>query len=293
MGEASALASALLWALDGILLRPQTRKHGAISLNGLQYLFAATFLVIISILSGRAFLLLEAPLASLVLVLAAALIGMVGGDTLYVASLGRLGVARTFPISNTFYLLLTSTVAILFLGETISYGSLLGAALAVGGVTLVALSWRGAEEVLGDLDAGGIAASLGAAVCWAIAILMLKVALVETDVIAVNTIRLPMVAALLLAINSLRRTEPLFRSYDLPTLAAVGSAGVFGVAVSSLLFLFAVQSLGAAKTAVLASTSPLFAVLLARVVLKERLTPGIIFGTVLSVAGIGLLSSSS
>jgi len=169
----------------------------------------------------------------------------------------------------------------------------LGAALAVGGVTLVALSWRGAEEVLGDLDAGGIAASLGAAVCWAIAILMLKVALVETDVIAVNTIRLPMVAALLLAINSLRRTEPLFRSYDLPTLAAVGSAGVFGVAVSSLLFLFAVQSLGAAKTAVLASTSPLFAVLLARVVLKERLTPGIIFGTVLSVAGIGLLSSSS
>jgi drug/metabolite transporter (DMT)-like permease len=65
--------------------------------------------------------------------------------------------------------------------------------------------------------------------------------------------------------------------------------GVVGTGVGSLLFVVALQHAGAAHTAVLSSTAPVFALPLAVLALRERLTARVIAGTLLSLAGIWLL----
>ncbi len=67
-------------------------------------------------------------------------------------------------------------------------------------------------------------------------------------------------------------------------------AGVVGTGAGSLMYLYALQEIGAGKAAVLSSSSPLFALPLGAIVLKEPITRWVAIGTLLAVTGIGLLA---
>lgn len=292
MGELSALGSAFFWAINSLLVRSQTARIGAISLNGLQYVFAALFFLTILFPTGRVGLVMEIAPVWLAALVAAALIGMGGGDTMYVRSLGLIGVARAFPIAMSAYLLLTFMVAVAFLGESLTLKMVVGGIAVASGISFIGLSspHQGAEGAkLGRERNLGLLTASGAALCWTIAVSILKLALAEVDVIVANAVRLPMVALALVAISAGRGDfKP--RLYGWRSLSVVGTAGVLGIGVGSLLFLFAVQTAGAAKTAVLSSTSPLFAVPFSALFLRERVTTPVVVGTLLCVAGIVLLT---
>ncbi len=291
MGELYAIGSAFFWAVNSLLVRSQAHRIDSISLNALQYLFAAIFFLPIPLLSGQVASLTQVAPTWLGALVATALIGMGGGDTLYVRSLGLIGVSRAFPVATSGYLLLTFVVAVALLGEAITVKALLGGAAVAGGISLVALSTPQDPSVRtssGRRVTLGLLSAAGAALCWAIAVSILKLALAEVDVVTANAIRLPVVALSLLALSAGRRT---FRPKDYgwrPT-AVVGLAGVLGITIGSLFFLRAVQAVGAAKTAVLSSTSPLFAVPLSILFLGERPSLPAILGTLLCVGGVILL----
>ena len=61
--------------------------------------------------------------------------------------------------------------------------------------------------------------------------------------------------------------------------AALAAAGVLGIGIGSLFYVFAVQEAGAGRTAVLTSTQPLFALPLAVLFLREKITPKVVLGT--------------
>ena len=291
VGELSALGSAFFWAVNSLLVRSQTGRIGAIPLNALQYACAAVFFWGIVVPTGRMALVAEIAPLWLAALMGSALVGMAGGDTMYVRSLGLIGVARAFPVSISGYLLLTFVVAVAFLGETLSLRAIVGGVAVAGGISLVGLATSSGG---GAADGGrgwllGLLMATGAAVCWTIAVSILKLALAEVDVVAANSIRLPTVALALLAIAVGRRDfRP--KDYGWRAVSIVGLAGVLGIGVGSLLFLYAVQTAGVARTAVLSSTSPLFAVPLSAVFLGERLTVPIVLGTLLCVVGIVLLT---
>jgi drug/metabolite transporter (DMT)-like permease len=73
-------------------------------------------------------------------------------------------------------------------------------------------------------------------------------------------------------------------------MAMLLAAGMFGTGMGSLLYVIGIQQAGAARAALLSSTSPLFALPLAAVVLHERLTARVIAGAIVSVAGIFLVT---
>ena len=70
----------------------------------------------------------------------------------------------------------------------------------------------------------------------------------------------------------------------------LGTAGVMGAGVGSMLYVLAVQQAGAARTAILSSTAPLFALPMAALLLHERITPRVVAGTLLSIVGIWLVT---
>ena len=68
--------------------------------------------------------------------------------------------------------------------------------------------------------------------------------------------------------------------------AAIAFAGLAGIALGSLLYVYALIESGAARASVLSASSPLFAIPLAIVFLNEPLTRRVLTGTAISVAGI-------
>lgn len=296
VGETAALGSAVLWAVSNILMGSQAGRMPAVVISALRALFGAAFLVAVAavlLLSGTA----RAPGAAAAAGLAGSgVLGLGLGDTAYIRSLRHIGVSRAFPVSMAAYPLLTFVLAVALIGETVTLSVALGAALVIVGVTLVVLSGRPPATAEGLARPRrelwlGTALVLAAALLWALASVWLRVAADGVQPALAQAIRLPVAAAVTAVVARGAGHSLWHHRYGRGGLIALLLTGVVGTGVGSMLFVLAVQRAGAAKTAVLSSTAPLFALPLAALLLGERLTARVVAGTVLSTVGVWLVVS--
>ena len=298
MGELAALLSALLWALSSAMMGSQAARVPAPVISAIRLLGAT-----LVIWAAGAALLLAGAIegVSAVRALALAGTGVLGpgvGDTLYIRSIPAVGLARAFPISMAAFPLFTVLLAALLVGESITLPVVIGAALIVVGTYLIGV--RNAETAVDQEPSDtrrptsdarlGIALVLGAALLWACSSVWVRVASAGVSPVLVGAIRLP-AAGLLTAMVAWSAGQALWpASYGRRSLATMTAAGVLGTGAGSLLWVVGVQHAGAARTAILSSTAPLFALPLAAVFLHERITRRVAVGTVLSIAGIWLVT---
>jgi drug/metabolite transporter (DMT)-like permease len=73
------------------------------------------------------------------------------------------------------------------------------------------------------------------------------------------------------------------------SVAVVALAGVLGTGLGSILFIYSVEHLGAAKTAFLTTSAPVFALPMGVLFLSEKLTARVLLGTAVTIAGIWLV----
>ena len=73
------------------------------------------------------------------------------------------------------------------------------------------------------------------------------------------------------------------------TLVVVGGVGILGMGLGSLCFLTALELIGPAKTTLLAGMSPVLALAMAVLFLKEKVNARIVLGVVLCTAGVWLV----
>lgn len=140
------------------------------------------------------------------------------------------------------------------------------------------------------LGVGGILA-LATGLVWAIAAVWFRSVGKDVDAAAVAALRLPLSVLLLSAAawaqpeTALRRRAITRRSWAILLLS-----GLIGIGVGSIFFFTALQELGAGRTVVLFSTSPLWALPLGAIFLREEITVWVAVGTVIAVGGIVLLA---
>ncbi|TFG30900.1 EamA family transporter, partial [Candidatus Thorarchaeota archaeon] len=184
-----------------------------------------------------------------------------------------------------------------FLGEPPILSRLFGAIVAVIGVILISNEQNRHQET-GDLssqdgnnrrlDLWGIAGAVMTAVLYAVGTTLLQVGIEGVDPISGSFVRVLFGSIAFVPMVALAS----FNGMKVPTRRAIVRvvvAGFFGMAIGSLLFVWAVAIVGAAIMSVLSSTAPLFAIPVSIFILKEKLTRVAVLGIALTMIGIVLV----
>ena len=314
MGELAALIAALTWSATSVALTSLSARTSPVVLSALRLGSATLLMPPILWISGQTGDLGEAPTWTLVQVILSGFVGYGLGDTVYILGLKRLGMQRTFPVTMALFIGLTVVGGVVLLDEPFSWGLPAGALLIGAGIYLIVIPGAAklsqpalvpiaepAAAALAPLPAQNSAKGPGAdiagygilllvGVLWAAATLWLASAKGDLGAVAAGAIRTPAGAVALLGFALAIQPHELKAPFlNRNHILAIVAAGVVGTAFGSLMYVYAVVTAGAAKTAVLSATSPLLAMPLSILFLKERFTQRIGIGTILCVAGIVLV----
>jgi drug/metabolite transporter (DMT)-like permease len=287
VGAACALLSAGSWAVVSLLVRRLAGTFNSATVNAIRATGGGVLLLAWVLATAG-----TAPFRSITaydffLLTSSVIVAGCLGDTVFFESTRFLGLARAMTASMT-YPLLAALLAAPLLGEPLTPALLLGSMLTLGGLAIIVGNRQIDPDEPNRLWLGLGAATL-ASVAWAVSAIMLKPALSEVDSTTAQAIRLPVVGLVLVAtpwargaLGAVRTASPA-AGKSLALLAAL-------TAVSSVLFVMGVKHAGVGVATVLSATAPMFAIPLGALFLGERMTVTAALGTLLTVAGIAVLS---
>jgi len=290
LGELAGLGGAAVWAGVSTAMRAASEKTSAVTINWLRCSFATLTLAVLVLALGRGSSLTGLPPGSLAAIVVSGVLGQAMGDGLLLQGMKSIGTSRALPISNISPLL-TIAMAMVVLGERITWVGITGSLLVLAAVYLLAFppeTLRTAGPALRGADKRGVLLALGAALCYASSTVILKTGLAEVDLLAANLLRMGTASLFLFGVEAFSFGWGLPKGLGRRAFAIVALAGVAN-SLSSLLYLTAVSFAGAAKASVLASTTPLFALPISLFLLHERINLRIVVGTVVAILGIWMV----
>jgi len=287
-----ATLAALCWAIASLISADVTRKIGGLAFNRLRLFFVSIMLI-----SYTFYLDTWGSINQdfLLIILLSGIIGIFLGDTLLFIALQKIGPRRNnilFSLAAPF----TVIFNILFLNEIMSLINLIGCIIVFFGV-VIAIAYGNSrdtnhrwEVVEGNLYTG-IIFGIGAALCQAIGLIMMKPILtMGADPIASASLR-TVISCIFLAFTFFLNNE-IFKSKTSLTFKIIGQSiisGFLGMALGMSLLLIALQKADAGIVATLSSTSPIMILLLIWIITNKIPTFGAWIGTTLAIIGSGLI----
>jgi drug/metabolite transporter (DMT)-like permease len=284
IGTAAALGSALSWALGSVLFRRLGDYFSPVTLTFAKGIVGAAFLGLA--LTGIGFEPMEAHVWMLLIV--SGLLGIALGDTLFFLALNHLG-AHVVVILFTLGQVLTVLLAVIWLGEQPQPLDWAGIALVLGGVFVVMWSRVGQSETRTALT--GALYGLLSVVAMSVSIIIAKDALETVGTVQATFVRMLAGAAGIFLVGQIS-------GQVLNGLGALRQSGVLGLFLMSVvvvtfggfwLSLVAIAHVQVSIANTLNATEPLFVLPLAAIVLKERITPVVVLGSLATVVGIVLI----
>ena len=292
LGITMALLASLSWALAAVFYRKAlTRITNPLVTNFLRTPLAIIVLLIISVCMGSYNLLITS-LSQLDVALSlfiATIVMNIIGDTLYLVSIRNVGVSVAYPVSYS-YPILVAILALIFLHEEIYPTLIIGTIIALTGVWLISQNTSEESENIREYSfLSGIIAALGAATSWSIGIILFRILVGSINTVIVGIIKLLFLLilsspAVLTNINYIKNEV----NNRILLFALVG--GLFGVGVGDWFFYISLYNLGAAIAAALTTSSPLLSLILAFLILHEKITKKRFVGTILIILGVILIS---
>lgn len=288
LGEIASLASALCWALSAVIYRKALSAIDPLPANAVRCIPAVAFMVILLTALGQLQQITKIGSLTLLYLTFSVISGLVIGDTLNFVSLRLIGVSRAVPISSICPLF-TVIIAALFLQGGVSSMVLLGAILVIFGVWLVSTINNTVSPLTKADLIKGVLAGVGAAIFWAISLVVCQLALQWIDPITANSIRMIILTPVLTVIVLASRNRDQLLHSDTNLWILLSAGGILALGIGGILLLVGISLIGAARAVSLSSTTPLYAPLLAASLLKEKVTVKILSGAVLTVLGILLV----
>ncbi|MDF1554264.1 MAG: DMT family transporter [Deferrisomatales bacterium] len=285
LGVTAALVSAVSWALGSVLWRRVGGNLSAFSMNLMKGLIGSAYLTIALLVIGVE----QVSLGSIWYLGVSGVVGIAVGDTLFFQALLSIG-PRLTSLIGTLTPVTTSLVAFATLGERP------GLLVWVGiGMTCVGVGWVLSAKTYGAVVVSnkgkGIACGVLSVLCTVIGIILAKKALAEIPAVQASLIRM-FAGTVALGLWGVVRREArggLKPFADPGLLGRVAGIMVLGTFGGFFLSLYSLKLIDASIASSLNSTSPLFVIPVAAVVLKERITVHSVLGAGLAVCGVVLI----
>jgi len=280
LGVLAALGTAFSWALATILFKRMTGRIQPLALNLVKSLLSVILLGGALLFAGPS----ELEARTLGLLLLSGLLGITLGDTLFFAAL-RLLDAHVLVLLTTIGQVLTIVLAMLLFTERPSLLEYLGIALVLLGVYLVASpAHSGGGQAR---STRGLTLGLMAMGCMVAATLLAKQGLEQASPLQATFLRMAAgTAGLLLWATLGSKLRPALSPLaDLRLLQAILPIVVLSTLGGFWLYHIAFKHLDASLATTLCALEPVFALPLARLVLRERITSRCWCGALLALVG--------
>ena len=291
IGEIAALGTALLWSLTYLQFTLAVRAIGPARLNRLRLLAALGFLLLVHTVVYHVPIPLNAEWSRWGWLIVSGVIGFTVSDALLFSALLRLGAHRT-SLVMALIPVVSALLAWGVFGERLTWMQILAALVTLSGIAIVISARKHGEERATSGVWIGVLFALGAVTTQSIRYILSKQGMAgDFPVLSANAMQIlaATVAAWIPAF--LRRDvrgsfRSLIRRRALPTTTGGAMTGPFlGVTLSMVALTRA--PVGIAST--LMALVPVFLLPFSHFVLKERIGPRAVLGTVLAVGGVAFL----
>jgi len=291
IGELAALGAAVSWTVSALLYRKALSEAKPVSSNIVRLTLTSLILLLFLATAGKVQVLTSLPADATVLASISGVIGLGLGDTFYLMSLKRIGVARAVPITCT-YPLFNILLAIFLEGEQVTFSVVAGASVIVLGVWLLSQEEKKAGIERRVLIRSMILA-LAAALLWSISITMInmaaKLAPGIDQALAINTLRVTAIGAVLLASSFVIDRDLGFLKMQRKTVITLVAGGIVALGLGWFFLTFSFTDALESRAVPISSTTPFFSTIAGIVLLHEKVTLKNILGSILVVGGICLI----
>jgi len=291
IGELAALGAAVSWTVSALLYRKALSNAKPVSSNIVRLTLTSLILLLFLAATGKIQVLTSLPADAAILASISGVVGLGLGDTFYLMSLKRIGVARAVPITCT-YPLFNILLAIFLEGEQVTFSVVAGASVIVLGVWLLSQEEKKAGIERRVLIRSMILA-LAAALLWSISISMInmaaKLAPGIDQALAINTLRVTAIGAVLLASSFVIDRDLGFLKMQRKTVITLVAGGIVALGLGWFFLTFSFTDALESRAVPISSTTPFFSTIAGIVLLHEKVTLKNILGSILVVGGICLI----
>jgi drug/metabolite transporter (DMT)-like permease len=288
MGVVAGLLAAFLFAISVNVYKSQSEGIRPVAVSSIKMWISLPFMIALEILlipiRTTPY---SVPLEALPALSFSMVAGAVVGDTAYLISQDRIGVAHAFPIAGA-HPIMTYLVALAFLGEQFAMVRMSGVVLAVIGIILISIA-HGAKSSDDDYKRGfdhlGIGLAFLALVMFSLAAVFTYIGVIGVDPVDANLPRVIVGSAALMPVYAAAKHKGMPTPSRRATKLSI-VAGFLGMAVGSVFYITSFKYVGAPVGSVLASTSPLFAVPMSLVFLKEKVSRLAVVGIAATITGV-------
>lgn len=289
-GEFAALLTAIFWTVSALAFETATRRLGSVSVNILRLAIGFVFLSILILIRKGILLPLDASPGNWFWLTLSGLVGFVFGDLFLFKSYMIIG-SRFSMLIMTLVPLFTALFGWMIIGEHLTLLNFLGMSLTFGGISLAIFSRETVNEKLTlKLAPTGILYALGGAVGQALGLVLSKLGMNEYDPFSATQIRIIAgIAGFAVLVTIMRRWKNIMVAIrDIPGMKSLSLGAFFGPFLGVSFSLLSVKFTKTGIASTIMALTPVFIILPAILLYKQKVTFPEAAGSVISVCGVAL-----
>ncbi len=289
-GEFAALLTAVFWTATSLAFETASHKIGTIAVNILRLLLGLLFLSIFAYFRRGLILPLDADFFNWKWLSLSGLIGFVFGDLFLFESYVIIG-SRFSMLIMTLVPPITALFGFLFIGERLTLFHFFGMSLTFLGISMAIFGRENKGDKLSlKLSPRGILYAVGGAIGQALGLVLSKLGMKDYDPFAATQIRIIAgifgYVLLVTILSRWRNVARAVRNREGMLYTTVGS--FFGPFLGVSFSLIAVKYTAAGIASTIMALVPIFIILPAVILYKEKVTLPEMIGAFVSVAGVAL-----
>ena len=290
IGEFAALLTALFWTITSLSFESASHKIGSVAVNILRLVIGFAFLSIFTLIRRGFVFPVDASMENWLWLSLSGLIGFVFGDLFLFKSYTMIG-SRFSMLIMTLVPPITAFFSFAILGERLTLFHYLGMTLTFTGIAMAIFSRPAKGEKLSlKLAPKGILYAFGGAVGQALGLVLSKFGMQNYDPFAATQIRI--IAGILgytILVTFLARWRSVqSATHNRSGMILTSLGAFFGPFLGVSFSLIAVKYTEAGIASTIMALVPVFIILPAVVLFKQKVTLAEILGAIVSVAGVAL-----